>query len=341
MEARTHCQCSTIDDVERFWLNVLLMKALTNAVKNYLLYCAHERKYSAHTIKAYRIDLKGFNTFARTLKTKGIPLSLDILTRDNFRGYLQTLESAKPRTIRRKIACLKSFFSYLHREGILDENVIEGWKCGIRIGTSLPRTISRIAVGNILSETYKAERLGKNRAKREKTEPSWKSARSKALIEILYCTGMRVGEIASLLPTCVDFESDAILVQGKGNRERKIPIVTRELKCALQNWSQARDKHYPKAAHFFVNRSGKKLGEQSIRAIVHKIGEAGAKQRVTPHMFRHTLATQLLEEGADLRHIQRLLGHSSITTTTIYVQVSDASQRKCLQQHHPRKAFKP
>jgi integrase/recombinase XerD len=316
------------------------MKTLTNAVRNYMFHCAHERNYSPHTIKAYRIDLNGFSQFVATLKRESDLFSLDKLTRDDLRGYLQSLGSGKPRTIRRKIACIRSFFCYLHRERFIAENIAEGWKCGIRIGSSLPRTLSRVAVSAILGKTYHPHGSRHKQSSPKKSKEAWKHVRTKALIEILYCTGMRVGEIASLQPTSVDLDSDAIVVHGKGNRERRIPIVTRELRSALHEWIQMRQKRHPQAAHFFVNRCGKKLGEQSIRAIVHQIGQSGAKLHVTPHMFRHTLATQLLEEGADLRHIQQLLGHSSITTTTIYVQVSDVSQRKCLQNHHPRKSFK-
>ncbi|WP_342750736.1 tyrosine-type recombinase/integrase [Termitidicoccus mucosus] len=162
-------------------------------------------------------------------------------------------------------------------------------------------------------------------------------SRNQALIELLFCGGLRVTEVADLLVTSVDLGDDVIRVTGKGSRERIIPIVSAPLRNALKRWLKIRERHHADGPFLFTNRVGKRLSDQSIRLIVKQTAAASGTGNITPHMFRHTLATQLLEQGVDLRHIQRLLGHSSITTTTIYAQVSDRSQRESLLVRHPRR----
>jgi integrase/recombinase XerD len=152
-------------------------------------------------------------------------------------------------------------------------------------------------------------------------------ARDRALIEILFCGGLRVSEVSDLLITSVDLGDDVIRVNGKGSRERIVPIVSAQWRNALLRWIEIRQRHHAEFPLLFTNRAGRRLSDQSIRTIIKQTALTSGAGKVTPHMFRHTLATQLLEEGVDLRHFQRLLGHSSITTTTIYAQVSDRSQQ--------------
>jgi integrase/recombinase XerD len=158
------------------------------------------------------------------------------------------------------------------------------------------------------------------------------------LIELLFGAGLRVGEIANLSAERIDLESDSIRVNGKGSRERFVPIVSAELKAALNDYVQTRGVLDDSSRYFFLNQSGtRRIREDSIRRAVHRMARnAGLGIKVTPHMFRHTFATLLLDRGVDLRVIQRLLGHSSIVTTTIYAQVSEHSQRKVLTSANPR-----
>lgn len=166
-----------------------------------------------------------------------------------------------------------------------------------------------------------------------------RQARDRALIEILFCGGLRVSEVSDLLLTSIDLGDDVIRVMGKGSRERIVPIVSAQLRQALRRWIELRKGTDAEVPLLFTNRFGRRLSDQSIRNVVKRTAVASGAGKVTPHMFRHTLATQLLEQGVDLRHIQRLLGHSSITTTTIYAQVSDRSQRESLLLRHPRQLF--
>jgi integrase/recombinase XerD len=162
-----------------------------------------------------------------------------------------------------------------------------------------------------------------------------------ALVELLFGAGLRVGEISNLSTERIDLDSQSVRVNGKGARERLVPIVSDELKAALNGYAQVRAPFTPEEGHFFFSqRSGSRLSEDSIRRAVRRMARAAGIGSVTPHMFRHTFATLLLDRGVDLRVIQKLLGHSSIVTTTIYAQVSEHSQRKVMTSANPRLLIK-
>jgi integrase/recombinase XerD len=158
---------------------------------------------------------------------------------------------------------------------------------------------------------------------------------------MLFATGMRVSEAVATNLGDIDMQRLVISVRGKGNREREIPIVCDEFRLALSCQIETRTANGAGSeAPLFVNRNGNRVSDQSVRAILHHHAAKIGAQKITPHMLRHTVATLLLEDGVDLRHIQMLLGHSSIATTTIYVHVSGQSQRQVLERHHPRKNMK-
>lgn len=303
------------------------MDHLTTAINDYLQFCEHERKYSRHTLKAYRLDLHGFANYVKGIGFSGGP---ETLTREILRDYARSRGGTKPRTIRRNVACVKSFLRFLHGEGRITTNLAQDWHSGVKLGRPLPRTISSPAVQSIFVTINRPPE-----SKRRRILARW--SRNRALIELLFCAGLRVAEVADLLLTSVDLGDDLIRVTGKGCRERIVPIVSVPLRRALKHWLEVRQKLHADLPYLFTNRMGRRLSDQSIRLIVRQTSAASGTGKVTPHMFRHTLATQLLEQGVDLRHIQRLLGHSSITTTTIYAQVSDRSQRESLRLRHPRR----
>ncbi|MDO8544499.1 MAG: tyrosine-type recombinase/integrase [Opitutaceae bacterium] len=303
------------------------MDPFEQATHDFLQHCAEERKYSWHTVKAYRLDLSGFGAFLKQTCPAPAPHEL---TCDRLRDYARSRVHAKPRTIRRNVACVKSFLRFLHAEGRIGNDLAVEWRSGVKLGRPLPRTISHSAVQSMFVTVYRAP---VSRKRRELI----RLARDRALIEILFCGGLRVSEVSDLLLTSVDLGDDVIRVNGKGSRERIVPIVSTQLRQALRRWIEIRQKHHPELPLLFNNRTGRRLSDQSIRTIIKQTALTSGAGKVTPHMFRHTLATQLLEQGVDLRHIQRLLGHSSITTTTIYAQVSDRSQRESLLSRHPRR----
>jgi integrase/recombinase XerD len=304
----------------------LIMDTFNSATGWFLGHCADHRKLSHHTLKAYKHDLSHFRTFAQD-PPDDIPISS--IDRNLVQRWLASMNGAKPRTVRRRLATLKSMFSSLERCGNLKSNPLPGFRSEVKVGTILPRTVARGTVKLLLQSPRKE--VVREPEKRDQ------SIREIALIEILFSTGMRVSEVVGTNIGDVDMERLVISVRGKGNRERQIPIVCDSFQEALsQHLANRRLNDAIQGDPLFVNRRGGRMSDQSVRAILKRHANRIGTRPITPHMLRHTLATLLLEDGVDLRHIQRLLGHSSITTTTIYVHVSERSQRKALAGRHPR-----
>ncbi|MBI4663296.1 MAG: tyrosine-type recombinase/integrase [Verrucomicrobia bacterium] len=302
------------------------MDTLNSAVEWFLGHCTDHRKLSPHTLKAYQHDLAHFRTFAPDL-----PVDIPIASVDRtlVERWLGSMNGAKPRTVRRRLATVKSLFSSLERHGNLLTNPLAGLRCEVKVGKSLPRTVARGTVRSLLCSprSTTASTPASNDRKIQDT----------ALIELLFSTGMRVSEVVATNLGHLDMDRLVISVRGKGNREREIPIVCDAFREALEQQLKTRRAMDAKAdSPLFVNRRGTRMSDQSIRAVIRRYAAKIGARRITPHMLRHTVATLLLEDGVDLRHIQRLLGHSSIVTTTIYVQVSERSQRKALASRHPR-----
>jgi len=302
------------------------MDTLNSAIEWFLGYCADHRKLSPHTLKAYRRDLALLHSFTAT-PTTDVPTGA--INRDVIQRWLASMNSVKPRTIRRRLATLKSMFSCLERQNKLTDNPLAGFRSEVKVGNSLPRVVGRTTVRSLLRSTRRLTDATP-KLKRQKI-------RDTALVEVLFSTGMRVSETVATNIEQVDTDRLVISVRGKGNREREIPIVCDAFREQLLNQIAQRcgDGAGPNDP-LFVNRRGVRISDQSVRSILRRQAARIGARRITPHMLRHTVATLLLEDGVDLRHIQRLLGHSSITTTTIYVHVSERSQRQALARRHPR-----
>ena len=304
------------------------MQILSNAIGAFLNHCEFERNFSVHTVKAYRLDLAQFARFSLEQCQVNLLAQID---RSHLRDYTRSLHHYKPRTQRRKLAAVKSMFGFLEREGIIESSPARNLRLGIRLGRILPRTISLSTLQAFFGELY-AKRDRRMRPAQSRAQ----AIRDIALFELLFSSGMRVSEISNLKREAVDLEKRAVLVRGKGNKERLIPICDLAVQSALIAYASLRGLSQRPEAFFFTNRYGKRLSEQSIRIALRRHAEAARVGRITPHVFRHTVATMLLEQGVDLRFIQSFLGHSSIVTTTIYAHVNDRSQRDVLTRRHPR-----
>jgi integrase/recombinase XerD len=305
------------------------MQTLRNSIETFLNHCEFERNFSFHTVKAYRLDLAQFTRFACEHCPSDDATHVD---RSHIREYARGLHHYKPRTQRRKLAALKSLFGFLEREGLLELNPARSLRLEIRVGRLLPRTVSLSVLQTFFRQVYA------NRASLvEQTEACRRAIRDVALFELMFSTGMRVSEISNLLVTTVDLDRGAVLVRGKGNKERLIPICDNEVHSALTAYIGIEGTRREADAFFFTNRFGGRLSEQSIRMALKRHAKAAGIEKITPHVFRHTVATMLLEQGVDLRFIQIFLGHSSIVTTTIYAHVNDKSQREVLSHRHPRR----
>ncbi len=307
-----------------------MITTLKDAKELFLNDCRYRRKLSEHTLKAYQLDLHALARFVAASYTDD---NLSRIDRACINGYLNGLSHCKARTVRRKLAAIKSLFAFLVREGLRRENPSQQMRLDVRTGRSLPRTVSATVLQTFFEHLYaRGRRLascGGQRARRIIQEI--------AVFELMFASGMRVSELSHLQIGSLDLERGVVLVIGKGNKERLISICDEEVHTILRRHQQIRRQAADPGDPLFVNRAGKRLSEQSIRFALHGYARSAGIGKITPHVFRHTVATMLLEQGVDLRFIQAFLGHSSITTTTIYVHVSEKSQREILQTRHPRR----
>jgi len=299
------------------------MKNLKQLIKNYLSYCKYQKKLNEKSIKAYSIDLE---QFMRCSSSKEIPKKAEISA---FIEYLH--RKYLPRTAKRKIASIRAFFNYLEFEEIIKENTMKKLRIKFQIPQILPRTISINSIENILSIAYQE-------LKKAKTAYSYSLAlRNAAIIELLFATGLRVSELCSLTSINIDLINGNIRIMGKGSKERILQVGNQEVLSILRLYAEKNIENIQNCDFFFVNRLSSRISEQSVRFLLKRLcKKADIEQNITPHMFRHSFATLLLEEDVDIRYIQRMLGHSSILTTQIYTQVTTEKQRKILTLKHPR-----
>ena len=309
------------------------MKEIHNLIEDFLFHCKYEKNLSPLSLKAYSIDLNQFLVF---LKSKNITNILDI---DKYvlRDYLKELfEKGKPKTVKRKIASVKALFTYLEFEDIVLINPFHKMKLSIKEGKQLPKTIELKKIKKLFAYFYSKKENAQN-----KNRYGYKAlVRDIAVLELLFASGMRVSELATLKLKNINFSRGFVIIKGKGNRERIIPIPHSDIINALKSYYELFKEEINNSKYFFINRFNSRLSEQSIRLMIRKYTKVvNLQQHITPHMFRHSVATLLLENGVDIRYIQNILGHSTINTTQIYAQVNEAPKRKILKLKHPRRSF--
>lgn len=292
----------------------------------YLKYCRYEKGLSEKTIKAYRIDLAQFSSF--------LGKSLLNCEKGDMQGYLSSLHGCyKVKSMKRKIASLKAFYNYLECEDIIEQNPFVKLRVKLHEPFLLPKTIPLTNIDLILQCAYKTMD-----AQTSMQSYSYKSnLRDIAILELLFATGMRVSELCSISTETIDMNNGTIRIYGKGAKERIIQVDNPDVRAAVEKYYEAFSEQIQRTGWLFVNRLGNHLSDQSVRNMVNSYAtRAGIEQHITPHMFRHSFATLLLEEDVDIRYIQQLLGHSSITTTQIYTHVTSKKQRDILATKHPR-----
>lgn len=300
------------------------MNTLNNCIEEYIEYCEHRKRLDSKTLKAYKIDLVQFKNFCT-----GLP---DFFTKSIVDDFITSLHKQyQTKTVKRKIASLKAFFHYMEYRELLNENPFAKLDIRFREAKPLPKTIPFHSIQTFLSTLYAQKELAASEYQLRC------HIRDIAVIELLFATGMRISELCSLKPSDIDLESNTILIHGKGAKERIIQLGNPEVIAALFLYQETFKKEIDACGYFFVNRLQRKLSDQSVRYMINHYAEtAGISQHITPHMFRHSFATLLLEQDVDIRYIQRMLGHSSISTTEIYTHVSSAKQKDILTNKHPR-----
>lgn len=290
-------------------------------VKKYLEYCEFRKELDWNTLKAYRIDLRQFFEYAQE----------DIPEKNIIENYITQLHKTyKQKTIKRKIASIKAYYNYLEECEIINENPFRKIKVKFKESSILPRIIPREEIERLLNYMYTYEAIGS-----EKHYKYW--LRDVALVETLFATGARVYEISNIKADCINLNTGLIKIMGKGSKERYIQIASADILDILKKYYAHNLEAIQKSGFFFVNSRGNRYTEQSIRLMLKKYTMlAGIERNITPHMFRHSFATYLIEEGVDVSCVQQILGHSSIKTTQIYIHIASKKQAEILREMHPR-----
>ncbi len=304
---------------------------LPELIESFLDYLKSQKGYSDHTVKNYQVDLEHFLAFLvnrqeATAEEETAP-ALEFIDFLVIREYLGRLYGRYKRTtIARKLSAIRSFFYFLERKGLLQSNPaadISSPKQGKYIPTHLPVD----EMFRLLEGPDRAKPLG---------------LRDLAILEVLYSCGIRVSELSSLNLSSIDFDQRLVKVMGKGNKERIVPIGRKALR-AIEDYIEAtrplrkKTQRDPQYAPLFINFRGGRLSNRSIGRIVKRYAsQCGLMTQITPHSLRHTFATHLLDGGADLRSVQELLGHASLSTTQKYTHVSLEKLMEVYDKAHPR-----
>ena len=293
------------------------------ALSDYYLYLKIERGMSKNTVQNYNLDVQKLITYLKTYDMHISPLEITSIQIQEF--IYNIAKSINPRSQSRLISGLRSFFDYLIFENYLQTNPLEQIEAP-KIGRKLPDTLSVSEINLILETIDLSDSNGE---------------RNRAIIETLYGCGLRVSELTSMKISDLFFSEGFIKVTGKGNKQRFVPIGKLTKKHINLYKNQVRifkkiDQKYKDT--LFLNRRGKQLTRAMIFTIVKSLGEKSKIEKsISPHTFRHSFATHLIENGADLRAIQMMLGHESITTTEIYMHLDKSHLKKIIDEFHPRK----
>jgi len=286
----------------------------------------HEKGFSEHTLRAYHKDLLQFDNFLKAEKRSSLE-SINHLLLRRFLAVLRSNNYSK-RTIARKLASIRSFFKFLIREGELVANPFEMLRTP-KQDKKLPQFLSITEVDVLLKTPDSSSVMG---------------LRDMAIMETLYSTGIRVSELVGLDEGHIDFTSGMIKVQGKGKKERLVPIGSHAIN-ALNEYINSKpmskkkeEKSVSRSEPLFLNKYGDRLTARSVaRSLDKYLKASGINLLTSPHTFRHSFATHLLDKGADLRSVQEMLGHSSLSTTQVYTHITTERLKNVYDKAHPRK----
>ena len=298
---------------------------LEDKLAAYLEYCEYRKELDRKTLKAYRIDLRQYFEY----------ISVDEPDKEKIEEYVTHLhKSYKQKTVKRKIASIKAFYNYLEETEIIAESPFRKIKVKFKETVTLPRIIPREEIEKLLNHMYQC--LNEN----DKASRKF-MLRDVAVIEVFFATGARVYEISNIRDDSINLNTGLIRLMGKGGKERYVQISNTSILEVLKKYYDENEQSIKKSGYFFVNNRESRYTEQSIRLMLKKYTkQAGIERNITPHMFRHSFATYLIEEGVDVSCVQQILGHSSIKTTQIYIHIAAKKQAEILKELHPRNNMK-
>lgn len=297
---------------------------LEHLINIYLEHCKIQNNLSFKTLKAYKSDLSQFREFMN---------NNDFLNKSNIEDYIAYLKSMsyKIKTIKRKIASLKAFFSFLTYQEYIEFNPFYKIKVKIKESFVLPKIIAIEDLNKLFNVIEEKIEITNN------SKYAYKELlRDRAILELLLASGMRIGELCALKRSNIMYSSNLIKIKGKGSKERMIPIYHPRLINDLIMYEKAFDKELKCSEYFFISKRKNGISCQSVAYMIKKYSRlAGIGINITPHMFRHTFATMLLEQNVDSRQIQLILGHSSIYTTQIYTHISSKKKNDIMKYKNP------
>lgn len=298
---------------------------LEDKLAAYLEYCEYRKELDRKTLKAYRIDLRQYFEY----------ICVDEPDKEKIEEYVTHLhKSYKQKTVKRKIASIKAFYNYLEETEIIAESPFRKIKVKFKETVTLPRIIPREEIEKLLNHMYQC--LNEN----DKASRKF-MLRDVAVIEVFFATGARVYEISNIRDDRINLNTGLIRLMGKGGKERYVQISNTSILEVLKKYYDENEQSIKKSGYFFVNNRESRYTEQSIRLMLKKYTkQAGIERNITPHMFRHSFATYLIEEGVDVSCVQQILGHSSIKTTQIYIHIAAKKQAEILKELHPRNNMK-
>ncbi|UAB71153.1 tyrosine-type recombinase/integrase [Vibrio sp. SCSIO 43132] len=307
------------------------MQTLKDAVLEYLIICEKQRGLSDHTIKAYNIDLKQFTSFINK------PVKLNHITKIEIAAFHRHLTESElsSSSIKRKLACLKAMFKWFDTEDVIEANPFNKFRLELKTTKKLPRNVPRSELHLLLNHAQKSALHDKGNNKKNLRNINRKRELNEVTkllsLEILISTGIRVGELVSIRLEDVFLKEKKIKIFGKGARERYVYLPDDEICKLLSSYLEVRPIVEPKDTSLLVNSRGYPASTQFIRKLIRQLSHSAKVSSATPHMLRHSAACELLDSGLDIRFVQRLLGHSSISTTEIYTHVADTTLQKKLQ----------
>lgn len=282
----------------------------------YLDFLTHIKRFSDHTVKAYRQDIEQFFKFFQENQVQ--------VEKNTIRDFISTiyLKSKQKSTVSRKIYAIKSYYAYLLQQGWISKNPLEVIDSP-KVNKKLPEILTEKEMSGFLDQLPEANFI---------------QIRNKALFELLYASGLRISELVHLQIENIDFPGCLLRVMGKGKKERIVPFNESAREILLRYLTQARAKFPLEQSFVFLNARGRPIGERGVEMILNAVYQdlIQTHKHVYPHLFRHSFATHLLQRGANLRIIQELLGHSSLSTTEKYTNLTYEDLLKTYQTFHPR-----